>query len=70
MAAIQALIRDLIIQHKNVCKEIEYLYERDHQPSNLIKQLVRPIEVLVCLSVEKRSIRIQSRFLDANIGTL
>jgi hypothetical protein len=44
---VQSLIQQLIFLHKNVHKEIEYLYERDHQPSNLTKQLTRAIEALV-----------------------
>jgi hypothetical protein len=48
---IQNLIQQLSSLHKNVYKEIELLYERDHQPSNLTKQLTRAIEALVCLLI-------------------
>ncbi|CAF2854630.1 unnamed protein product [Rotaria sp. Silwood2] len=44
---LQVLIKQLISHHRNVCKEIELLYERDHQPSNLTKQLTRAIEALM-----------------------
>lgn len=37
----------LISRHNDVCKEIENLYERDHQPTNLTKQLTRSIDVLM-----------------------
>ena len=41
------MIQQLIAHHKNVCKEIEFLYERDHQPANLIRQLTRAIDAFV-----------------------
>ncbi|CAF3537649.1 unnamed protein product [Rotaria sordida] len=44
---LQILIRQLVSHHRNVCKEIEFLYERDHQSSNLTKQLTRAIEALM-----------------------
>lgn len=50
------LVQHLITYHKNVCKEIENLYERDHAPSNLTKQLARSIEVLVCVILKENKI--------------
>jgi len=44
----QTLIQHLISHHKNVCKEIGFLSEQDHQPLNLTKPLTRAIEALVC----------------------
>ncbi|UJR23314.1 hypothetical protein I4U23_026328 [Adineta vaga] len=44
---VQEMIQQLISHHRNVCKEIEFLYERDHHPSNLIKQLARAIDTLM-----------------------
>ncbi|CAF0848479.1 unnamed protein product [Rotaria sp. Silwood1] len=44
---LQILIRQLVSHHKNVCKEIEFLCERDHQSLNLTKQLTRAIETLM-----------------------
>jgi hypothetical protein len=70
---IQKLIHQLISVHKDVCKEIEYLYERDHHPSNLTKQLTRSIEVLVCtyFSFEIFLDIMKKNFcLDANTCTL
>jgi hypothetical protein len=48
---VENLIQNLISHHRIVYKEIEFLFERDHQPSNLTKQLTRSIEVLVCLDI-------------------
>ncbi|CAF0786571.1 unnamed protein product [Adineta ricciae] len=44
---LQEMIQQLIAHHKNVCKEIGFLYERDHQPANLTRQLTRAIDALV-----------------------
>lgn len=63
------MIQQLIGHHKNVCKEIEFLYERDHQPANLTRQLARAIDALVdqhCFSQIVCIIRV----LGANIKSL
>jgi hypothetical protein len=41
------LIRQLIDQHKKVHQEIKGLYNHNHQPSNLAKQLTHTVEILV-----------------------
>jgi hypothetical protein len=44
---LQNLIQQLINQHKKVFLEIEDLYNRDHQPARLTKQLTHAVETLV-----------------------
>jgi hypothetical protein len=44
---LQSYIQQLIDQHKKVYQEIENLYDRDHQPTDLKNQLTCAVESLV-----------------------
>ncbi|CAF3181711.1 unnamed protein product [Rotaria socialis] len=44
---LQQLIKQLVIYHRNVCREIEHFNENDHEPTTLTKKLARAIEALM-----------------------
>jgi hypothetical protein len=44
---LQILIKQLIDQHNKVYQEIKVLYNHDHEPASLTKQLTHTVETLV-----------------------
>ncbi|CAF0970487.1 unnamed protein product [Adineta steineri] len=62
--SLQTSIQQLITHHKTVCKEIELLYERDHRPPNLTKQLTCAIEALM------QTLSIYDDYIKANLAPI